>query len=262
MPEVVPALELRDVSVTYQGAHAQIDALDHIDLSVDAQEPIALIGPSGCGKTTILNLIAGLLHPSQGEVLIEGNPIMGPRQKTALILQDYGLLPWKSVINNTALGLTFRGVSKKIAHQQALEALETVGLSEFTRAYPSELSGGMRQRVALARAIALDCDVMLMDEPLSALDALTREELQNLLLDLQQKQGYAQVLVTHSIEEAVFLGRTIVLMTPRPGRIRAVIDNAAMGTIGYRQTPEFYEKCAHLRALLVDELARNEACDA
>ena len=250
------AVELSEVTYTYQGIERDIHALRDISFTIAAGEPVAIIGPSGCGKTTILNLIAGLIAPDRGEVLIKGRPIDGPRHHTSLILQDYGLLPWKTVLDNAALGLTLRKVPRAQAHEIATDALRTVGLSEFATAYPDELSGGMRQRLALARAMALEVDILLMDEPLSALDALTREELQEVLLELWRSQGYAQVLVTHSIEEAVFLGRTILLMTPRPGRIRTVIDNPSMGSSLYRQTPEFYEKCATLRELLIKENGR------
>jgi len=248
-----PRVELRDVSITYESTQKTTHALDHFNLSIAPGEPVAIIGPSGCGKTTLLNLIAALKMPDAGDVLIDGARITSPRQRTALILQDYGLLPWKTVTDNAALGLILRNVPRTHARHQAIEALSIVGLEEFAHAFPAELSGGMRQRLALARALSLDCDIMLMDEPLSALDALTREELQNTLLDLWQRQGYAQILVTHSIEEAVFLGRRIVLMTPRPGRISAVIDNPAMGAHNFRQTPEFFDVCTLLRKKLAGE---------
>jgi len=253
-----PLIELRDVSITYTSVQKTTHALDCLKLTVAQGEPVAIIGPSGCGKTTLLNLVAGLKYPDSGELLISGEPITRPRRRTSLILQDYGLLPWKTVLDNAALGLTLRRVSRAIAHQQATDALRTVGLEDFAHTYPSELSGGMRQRLALARALTLDSDIMLMDEPLSALDALTREELQNVLLELWQRRGYAQVLVTHSIEEAVFLGRRIVLMTPRPGRIRTIIDNPCMGEQSYRQTTEFFDTCVRLRELLKEEEEEDE----
>jgi len=253
MSQNQPVIDLKNVGVIFEGVKRDTVALDEVSFSVQPGESIALIGPSGCGKSTLLSLIAGILKPDAGEVIVHGEHVTGSRQRTSLILQDYGLLPWKTALDNAALGLTIRGAKRKQARMQAFEALRTVDLEEFAQAYPSELSGGMRQKVALARAIALDSDIMLMDEPLSALDALTREELQNLLLNLQQQRGYAQVLVTHSIEEAVFLGHRIILMTPRPGRVRMVIENPSQGQKGYRQTPEFYEKCAYLRGLLLEE---------
>jgi NitT/TauT family transport system ATP-binding protein len=258
-PTQNPLIELRDVCVTYRGVKRETHALTDVSLTVDAGESVALIGPSGCGKTTILNLIAGLLKPDAGTVVVDSMVLEKPRRQTSLILQDYGLLPWKTTIDNAGLGLTLRDMKRAQAREHALEALCTVGLADFAHAYPSELSGGMRQRLALARAIALNADIMLMDEPLSALDALTREELQDLLLDLQSERGYAQVLVTHAIEEAVFLGRRIVLMTPHPGRVHAIIENPESGDRDYRETPAFYQRCADLRSLLV---AQERAVDA
>ena len=245
------AIELRDVSLCYQTASKETLAVDNLSLSVAAGEPIAIIGASGCGKTSLLNLIAGLLRPTSGEVLVMGERVDNPRRQTSLILQDYGLLPWKTVLDNAALGLMIQKVPLRCARQKAMDALRVVGIEEFASSYPRELSGGMRQRLAMARAMALDTDVMLMDEPLSALDALTREELQNVLLELWQTQGYAQVLVTHSIEEAVLLGRRIVMMTPRPGKIHTIIDNPGMGSAEYRECPSFYEQCTRLRGMLL-----------
>jgi NitT/TauT family transport system ATP-binding protein len=227
-----------------------VTALAGYTLAVSRGEPLALIGPSGCGKSTSLLLAAGLLAPTEGSVCVAGEPITRPRLTTALILQDFGLLPWKTVRENAALGLRIRHFSRAEREQRTDRALEQVGLLEFARAYPGELSGGMRQRLALARALALDVDLMLMDEPLSALDALLREGLQDLLLGLWQERGYAQLLVTHSIEEAAFLGRRIVVLTPRPGRVAAIIDNPGMGEHSYRGTQAFYLICQQVRAAL------------
>jgi len=247
------AIQVRDVSLNYKSAQKETHALDGFSLEVACGEPIAIIGPSGCGKTSLLNLIAGLRKATAGDVLVRGKPVTGPRKHTSLILQDYGLLPWKTVLDNAALGLLVQKVGRKEARAKALDALRVVGIADFAHAYPGELSGGMRQRLAMARAMALSTDVMLMDEPLSALDALTREELQNVLLDLWQREGYTQVLVTHSIEEAVLLGRRIVLMTPRPGKVQAIIENPHMGAQDYRQTTAFYEQCTQLRELLLGD---------
>lgn len=244
---------LKGVALTYTSAAKTTEALAGIDLAIEPGEPIALIGPSGCGKSTLLKVISGLRIPDAGEVTVAGERLKSPRRKTALILQDYGLLPWKTVLDNAALGLTIAGVARSEAGQRARAALETVGLVEFERAYPAELSGGMAQRLAIARAIALDADLVLMDEPLSALDSLTREDLQGVLLDLWRERGHAQVLVTHSIEEAALLGRRIVIMTPRPGRIHTIVDNPGMGSREYRSSAEYFAVCARLRALLVEE---------
>jgi NitT/TauT family transport system ATP-binding protein len=247
-----------DVGMTYRGTDREVRALHGLTLSVDAGEPIAIIGPSGCGKSTLLLLAAGLLQPTDGRVLVGGAPVERPRRGSALILQEHGLLPWKTVEQNAALGLRLRGMRAHDARLVACAALERVGLAEFARAYPGELSGGMRQRVGLARAVALDADLFLMDEPLSALDALRREDLQDVLLELWQQRGHAQVLVTHSIEEAVFLGRRVVVMTKRPGTVGTVIENAEMGAASYRQSPAFYERCAQVRDALAAEGALHE----
>jgi NitT/TauT family transport system ATP-binding protein len=249
------------VSLTYPGTAQPVRALWDYDLDVARGEPLSLIGPSGCGKSTSLFLAAGLLQPTSGSVSVAGEKVSKPRLETALILQDFGLLPWKTVYENAALGLRIRRFSPREQKRRTDEALEQVGLGEFCRMYPGELSGGMRQRLALARALALDVDLLLMDEPLSSLDALLREGLQDMLLSLWQKQAYTQVLVTHSIEEAAFLGKRIVVMSPRPGHVAAVIDNPKMGSLDYRASPEFHRICQLVRLELhrktggVDELA-------
>jgi ABC-type nitrate/sulfonate/bicarbonate transport system ATPase subunit len=249
----VAVLEFDSTSMTYEGSDRSVRALDALSLAVAEGEPVAVIGPSGCGKSTLLLLAAGLLRPTGGRVLVSGAPVAGPRRETALILQDFGLLPWKTVEHNAALGLAVRGVVRSDVRKRVSAALERVGLAEFARSYPGELSGGMRQRVALSRAVALDADLLLMDEPLSALDALTREDLQDVLLELWHRRGHTQVLVTHSIEEAVFLGRRVVVMSPRPGRVAAIVDNPGMGGEGYRASEAFYRIATRLRGLLVLE---------
>ena len=174
-------LELRDVTVEYptpgRDVHT-LKALDHLSLSIETGEAVCIIGPSGCGKSTALRLASGLARPTEGEVLAHGERIAGPRGDCALILQDYGLLPWMSVYKNAELGLSVRGVEKEERRRRTIEALERVGLAGFEKAWPSELSGGMQQRLALARAVAMQADLLLMDEPLSALDALLREDMQ------------------------------------------------------------------------------------
>jgi NitT/TauT family transport system ATP-binding protein len=247
------ALEFDSTSLTYEGSDRSVRALDALTLSIADGEPVAIIGPSGCGKSTLLLLAAGLLTPTSGTVSVGGLAVDGPRLGTALILQDFGLLPWKTVEANAALGLKIRGVGAVELHQRAISALEGVGLADFARSYPAELSGGMRQRLALARAVALDADLVLMDEPLSALDALKREELQDVLLGLWKRRGHTQILVTHSIEEAVFLGRRVVVMTSRPGKVSAVVENPGMGSEGYRITEEYFEAEKRLRRILADE---------
>ncbi len=202
-----------------------------------------MVGPSGCGKTTLLSLIAGLQQPSEGELLVAGQPVQPRRPGTALILQDYGLLPWKTVRQNAALGLQIRGLPP----ERADRALAEVGLAGLERRWPHQLSGGQRQRVAIARALALEPDLLLMDEPFSALDALTREEMQELLLSIWRRRGTSLVIVTHSIAEAVFLGQQILVLTPLPGRVAAHFRNPAVGD---RRSPAFHETANAVRDAL------------
>ena len=227
-------LHFDDITMRYssEGGKGTL-ALDGLSFSVAKGESVAIIGPSGCGKSSTLQMAAGLLQPTSGKVTIDGAPITAPRQDTSLILQDFGLLPWKTVRDNAELGLKIHGVGKAERRQRAERALGLVGLQDFAQAYPSGLSGGMRQRLALARSLAL-----------------LREQLQDTLLALWQAQGYAQILVTHSIEEAVFLGQRILVLTPRPGRVIAVVDNPDVGSDDYRGSDAFFERCTDIRKKL------------
>jgi NitT/TauT family transport system ATP-binding protein len=184
-----------------------------------------VVGPSGCGKTTLLSLIAGLLTPATGTLRVAGRPVEPRRPGTALIMQDYGLLPWKTVRQNAALGLDIRGLPRDRAEQ----ALAEVGLLDLADRWPHQLSGGQRQRVAIARSLALNPDLLLMDEPFSALDALTREEMQDLLLSIWQRHRTSMVLVTHSIAEAVYLAQHVIVLSPLPGRIVGSFVNESVG---------------------------------
>lgn len=249
-------LELTDVTKTYQGKAGEVRALDGLSFGVKKGASVALIGPSGCGKSTALLLAAGLLKADSGRVSINGESIEGPRLETGLILQDYGLLPWKTVFENAELGLRFRKLPHKQRQERTEETLRLVELQEFAKNYPRELSGGMRQRLALARVLALDVDLLLMDEPLSALDLELRENLQDLLLDLWKSRGYTQVIVTHSIDEAVFLGERILVMGARPGRIVAEIANPLAGALEYRSSPEFFVKSTEVREALFPQAGK------
>ncbi len=229
-------------------------ALSRITFHARKGERIALVGASGSGKSSLLKLIMGLLQPSEGSVLIDDEPVKRPRQNTALILQDFGLLPWKKVLDNAALGLIIRGVPKKEAYMRAREMLAEVGLEDVCNSYPAELSGGMQQRLALARSLVLDIDLLLMDEPLSALDAMLRERLQRLILTSQQRFGYTQIVVTHSIEEAALLGERVLVMAKNPGRIVADIANPHQGDENYLTSSHYHEACQTIReALLASE---------
>ncbi len=237
-------IEVRSVSKVYPNG---VVALESVSFRVKEGESCAIIGPSGCGKSTLLLIMAGLLKPTAGEVVVNGEIVERPLRNVSLILQDYGLFPWKTVYENAALGLRLRGVAREVERRVVQRLLEKLGLKGFESYYPKQLSGGMRQRVAIARALAVEPDILLMDEPFSSLDALSREQMQNFLLNLWQNSEMTIVFVTHSIEEAVFLGKKIVVLTPRPGKVKAEISNPKAGSEDYRNTEEYFEKCKEVR---------------
>ncbi|TGE38715.1 ABC transporter ATP-binding protein [Desulfosporosinus fructosivorans] len=244
-------IEVSHCDLAYVQGASQVKVYDDFSLKVEQGESLVLIGPSGCGKSTLLYLLAGLLRPTGGELRILGERVMGTRLKTAFILQEYGLFPWLTVEQNVSLGLRVRHMPKRLYQGAVQEILHKMGLWEVKHHFPSQLSGGQRQRVALARVLTLQPDLLLMDEPLSALDALTRERLQILLLDIWQEQKLTTVLVTHSIEEAVFLGsRILVLADGRPTHVIGEILNPLVGQSGYRQTSEFFQNTSYVRSLL------------
>lgn len=199
-------------------------ALEKVNLEIRKGEFICLLGPSGCGKTTLLNMIAGFDRPTSGFVKINGEVVTKPSENRITIFQNYGLLPWRTVIKNVELGLEGRKINKKERSRIAEEYIELVGLSAYKNHYPSQLSGGMQQRVALARALAVDPEILLMDEPLGALDAMTRMSMQDEIERLWQEKKKTIIFVTHDIEEAVFLADRIVIMTSSPGKVKSVID--------------------------------------
>ena len=244
-------IEVSHCNLAYVQGASQVKVYDDFSLMVEPGESLVLIGPSGCGKSTLLYLLAGLLQPTGGEIMIWGERVVGTRQKTAFILQEYGLFPWLNVEQNVSLGLRVRHKPKRVYQRTVEEMIHKMGLWEVKDHFPSQLSGGQRQRVALARALTLQPDLLLMDEPLSALDALTRERLQRLLLEIWQEQKLTTVLVTHSIEEAVFLGsRILVLADGRPTAVIGEVLNPLVGQSGYRLTTEFFQKTSYVRSLL------------
>lgn len=202
---------------------SQFTALQDINLDIKAGEFMVLVGPSGCGKSTLLDLLGGLSRPSGGKVLIDGKPIEGPALDRGIVFQQYALFPWKTTQGNVEFGLEAKGISKKERAQIAKEYISLVGLSGFEDRYPHELSGGMKQRVAIARSLAYNPEVLLMDEPFAALDAQTRETLQSELLRIWEKTKKTIIFITHGIDEAVYLGQRVAVMTSRPGRIKKVI---------------------------------------
>ena len=241
-------------SLTFEYNHRS-PLFQNFNWTVSRGETWSILGPSGCGKTTLLYLLAGLKFPTSGEVSIHGEKIQRPRPHSGLILQDYGLLPWSTVRENVALGIkvrTFYGADGKhtpnnFTPKDNIESwIERLGLSEVADKFPSQLSGGQRQRTAIARTLALEPDLLLMDEPFSSLDAVTREDLQNLTLSLCAEQNITLVIVTHSIEEAAVLGKKVLLLNNPPNQTTQIFDNPNAGTNEFRHTPEFHDMCERL----------------
>ena len=209
---------------TLDNGNAAVLALSDIDFEVRDNEFVTVIGPSGCGKTTLLRIIAGLIPYQQGEVTIDSRPVTGPGPERAVVFQNFALMPWADVLGNVTFGLEVRGVAKGASQARCRELIKLVGLEGFERRLPKELSGGMQQRVGLARALAVNPQILLMDEPFGALDEQTRRLLQEQLLQLWERERKTVVFITHSMEEAVMLGDRVMLMTPRPGKVKEMIE--------------------------------------
>jgi NitT/TauT family transport system ATP-binding protein len=219
MHDTVPVVEIKGVSKQFELQGARIEALRDANLRLLKGELVCLIGASGCGKSTLLRIVAGFEQPTRGEALIWGKPITGPAPDRGMVFQDYGLFPWLTVRRNIAFGPASRGRPAAEVRDTVERFISLIGLQRFAEAYPHQLSGGMKQRVAIARVLANDAEVVLMDEPFGALDAMTRERLQDELLEIWQRTGLTVMFVTHSIEEAIFLADRVVVMSPGPGRI-------------------------------------------
>jgi NitT/TauT family transport system ATP-binding protein len=212
--------EVRGIGKVYPGS---VEALKNVNLSFPRGKLSTLLGPSGCGKTTLLKIIAGLIPHDAGEVWVKGKQVHGPGPERAFVFQDFALLPWATVLRNVAFGLELRGVPVAEREDTARRYIAEVGLKGFEASYPNQLSGGMRQRVGLARALAVDADIILMDEPFSSVDEQTRRKFQEDLLDLLRHRQKTVIFVTHSIEEAVYLSDQIALLSPRPGTVSKII---------------------------------------
>ncbi|WP_339230128.1 ABC transporter ATP-binding protein [Aeribacillus sp. FSL K6-2833] len=257
---VTKIFKIRDVEKG-KGSFKEFTALRNVHFSIKNGEFLTLVGPSGCGKSTLLDLLGGLSQPTSGKILIDGKQIDGPGLDRAIVFQQYALFPWKTAKGNIEFGLKAKGVPKKERSEIARHFLEIVGLSGFEERYPHELSGGMKQRVAIARSLAFDPDVLLMDEPFAALDAQTRETLQNELLRIWEKTKKTIVFITHGIDEAVYLGQRIAVMTSRPGTIKQIITNSAHSQAkedDARSTPEFVKTRHQIWDLLRDEVSKSQ----
>ena len=252
-------LSAQQASVVYDTPRGQLTALQDVSVSIHSNEIVVALGASGCGKSTLLSLLAGFQAPTSGRVTIDGAPVTGPDANRGVVFQDDALMPWLNVIDNVGFGLQMQGVGRAARNARAAEVLRLVKLQGFEHHRIDEISGGMRQRVGLARALAADPSFLLMDEPLGALDALTREHMQTLLLDVWHATGKGVFLITHSIEEAVMLATELLIFSPRPGRVvaRHQLDFARRYAAGeparsIKSDPAFTE----IRISLLDQLVR------
>ena len=217
-------IEVRDVSLIYDTPAGRVHAVDRASFDMQASEFLCLVGPSGCGKTTLLNILAGFLTPTTGEIKIGGSTVTGHGTDRGIVFQDFAqLFPWRTALGNVTFGLEMKDMPKQEREEIARNQLKLVKLEKFAHAYPHHLSGGMQQRVAIARALAYNPAVLLMDEPFAALDALTRDEMQRLLADVWRETRKTVVYVTHNVAEAVYLADRVIVMSPHPGRIKSEV---------------------------------------
>jgi NitT/TauT family transport system ATP-binding protein len=258
-----PLAEFDHVSLAFDAPGGRLKVLDDVSYAIHEGEFVAVIGPSGCGKTTMMNMLAGFQRPTLGTVTFEGKPIVGPGPERGVIFQDYGVFPWLTVRDNIAFGLNLKSnrVSAGERNDICDHYLALMGLSEFARSYPKHLSGGMRQRLAIARAYAVKPKFLLMDEPFGALDAQTRSDMQNLLLQVLAAEGKTVMLITHSVDEAIYLASRIIVVTARPARIKRIIEVAfpypRQETI--QELPEFGRLRKTVRELVTSEYQTQQA---
>jgi NitT/TauT family transport system ATP-binding protein len=217
-------IQLDTVTKVFSSRKGDVEAVLKFSLTIEKGEVVTLVGASGCGKTTVLNMVAGFTAPTSGEILLEGEPVSGIEPRCGMIFQSYALFPWLTILGNIVFGPKMNGVSKKVRKEEAQTYIEMVGLSGFENSYPEELSGGMRQRVALCRALANKPDILLCDEPFAALDAMTRQVMQQELLQIVSQSGQTVFFITHSIDEALILSDRVAVMSARPGQVKAVFD--------------------------------------
>ena len=241
-------IAIKDLSVKYGDLNEATLVLDQININIGKGEIYTFIGPSGCGKSTFLYVLSGILQDYTGTVLIDGQPVNPRAQRIGLILQNYGLLPWKNVYQNIMLGIKIKGQPRE--DDYCAYILQQLGIDHLLDRFPKELSGGQQQRVAIARAFLLKPDILLMDEPFSALDAISREEMQELFLKIWQEHNVTTVFITHSVDEALYLGSKIVVFSASPGRILGVYDNPCFQLDNLRFRDEYYDMSIQLRKIL------------
>jgi ABC-type nitrate/sulfonate/bicarbonate transport system ATPase subunit len=260
----VIVISIRGVSRTFRSSHGDTLALQHTDFDVAENDFVTILGPSGCGKSTLLRIVAGLDHPTSGEVLLDGKRITGPGADRGMVFQSYTLFPWLTVRENVCFGLRESGVPRAEQDDIARDFIERVGLAGFERHYPKQLSGGMQQRTALARALANQPRVLLMDEPFGALDHQTRELMQELLLGIWEAQRKTVLFVTHDIDEAVFMANRVVVMSARPGRIKVdrAVPLAHPRHYSVKTSPAFAELKAELTEQVRAEVRATQALQA
>jgi NitT/TauT family transport system ATP-binding protein len=254
---MVPFIQAQNVTLSFRPKNREpVTALTDLNVAVDRGEFVSIVGPSGCGKSTFLNLLLGLIKHDSGTLEFNGTPITGPSQERAMVFQEFGLLPWRTVAANVELGLELKGTPGTERAQRAAELIKLIGLNGFENHYPHELSGGMKQRVGLARALATEPQILLMDEPFAALDAQTRDLMQSELLQIWERTKKTVLFVTHSIEEAAYLSDRVIVMTARPGRTKDVlkIDLPRPRDYEMRLTPEFNEIKLRIWEVLKGEL--------
>ena len=254
---MIPFIQARNIALVFSPKNREpVTALSDFSLEVGKGEFVSIVGPSGCGKSSFLNILLGLIKPDSGEVQLNGTRITGPGQERAMVFQEFGLLPWRTVTANVELGLELKGIAPARRAERAAELIKLVGLEDFASHYPHELSGGMKQRVGLARALATEPEVLLMDEPFAALDAQTRDLMQMELLQIWEQTKKTVLFVTHSIEEAAYLSDRVIVMSARPGHTKDIlkIDLPRPRDYEMRLTPEFNEIKLHIWDVLKEEL--------
>lgn len=257
-----PRIVFDHISVTFDTAHGPLKVVEDVSFAIADREFVSIIGPSGCGKTTMMNIVAGFVEPTTGSVLLDGKPVGGPGPERGVIFQEYGVFPWLTVEQNIGFGLNLAANRAGADDKTAIvrRYMELMGLADFAKAYPKTLSGGMRQRLAIARAYAVKPQFLLMDEPFGALDAQTRSNMQDLLLEVLAAERKTVMLITHSVEEAIYLSSKIIVVTARPSRIRTIIDVP----FAYPRDGRLHEQAAfgelrsHIRDLVMKEYAAQQ----